>query len=344
VPRRASAQAPPRPSCRGWAQPPRRGAPLPRLASVRSTGSRGPSTRWTRGGAPAKRGPAATPRRASAWSAPRTGGGRRWPPRASGGWRSRAPAARWRWRRVWGSRGPSGWRQAGGSRCLTAGLQDAATALLPHVGPWRPPAWRQDNAPLRQPRWRPRPAGRSAQGGQSYRRRRLVGVQPRVVFGPQRAIAQLVAPCGGTIHTALVERLHLASRQRLAASGRRVQTLGQGATGGREQLALLPGSPNCGWPPASRRQRVLRPAATNGCGAAHRWRPCTPALAAGVTEPGGARQAGRLSRGPPWPQAPARERVREEEERAVAPPRSVDKPARRDAQEAANLFRGWLTG
>jgi hypothetical protein len=39
----------------------------------------------------------------------------------------------------------------------------------------------------------------------SYRRRRLVGVKHRVVFGTQLAIEQVLATCGWTINTAFVE-------------------------------------------------------------------------------------------------------------------------------------------
>jgi hypothetical protein len=44
-----------------------------------------------------------------------------------------------------------------------------------------------------------------AQVVKSYRRRRIVGVTHRVVFGTQLAIAQVLARCGRTINTAFVE-------------------------------------------------------------------------------------------------------------------------------------------
>src|SRR5215472_11930046 len=78
---------------------------------------------------------------------------------------------------------------------LTDGLKDYATALLTHCGQWRQPERRQDKGPMPKPRWMPLPALLDAQVVKSYRRRRLVGVKHRVVFGPQLAIAQILATC-----------------------------------------------------------------------------------------------------------------------------------------------------
>ena len=189
---------------------------------------------------------------------------------------------------------------------LPDGLKDDATALLTHCGQWMHPERRQDKGPIPKPRWMPLPALLSAQVVKSYRRRRLVGVTHRVVFGTQLAIAQIVATCGWTITTAFVERLHLDIRQRVAAIGRRVNTRYQGETGLREQLARLQVDHNFVWPHASLRQRLLLPEATNGCGSAKMWRPCTPAMAAGLTDHVWSLKAVLLYRVPPWPQAQAR--------------------------------------
>ena len=66
------------------------------------------------------------------------------------------------------------------------------------------------------PRWIPLPELLYAQVVKSYRRRRLVGVQHRGVFGTRLAIAQILAPCGWTINTAFVGRLNLALQERAA--------------------------------------------------------------------------------------------------------------------------------
>src|SRR5499433_645506 len=114
---------------------------------------------------------------------------------------------------------------------VTDGLKDSATALLTHFGHWRQPERRQDKGPRPKPRWMPLPALRYAQVVQSYRRRRLVSVTHRVVFGTQLAIEQVLAACGWTINTAFIERLNLDIRQRVAAVGRRVHTLCRGEEG-----------------------------------------------------------------------------------------------------------------
>jgi IS1 family transposase len=122
---------------------------------------------------------------------------------------------------------------------LTDGLKEYGTALLTHFGQWRQPERRQDKGPRPKSRWIPLPALRYAQVVKSYRRRRLVGVTHRVVFGTSLAIEQVLAACGWTINTAFVERLNLDLRQRVAAIGRRVNTLCQGEAGLRDQVALF---------------------------------------------------------------------------------------------------------
>jgi hypothetical protein len=72
----------------------------------------------------------------------------------------------------------------------------------------------------------------------TVRRRRLVRVRQRVVFGTLEAIQQVLAACGWQINTAFIERLNLSIRQHVAAVGRRVTTLCQGEDGLRQQLVL----------------------------------------------------------------------------------------------------------
>jgi IS1 family transposase len=189
---------------------------------------------------------------------------------------------------------------------LTDGLKDYATALLAHFGQWVQPARRQPTGPVPKPRWMPRPALRYAQVVKSYRRRRLVGVTHRVVFGTQLAIEQVLAACGWTMNTAFVERLNLDIRQRVAAIGRRVNTLCQGEAGLRDQLALFQVYHNFVLPHASLRQRLLIPEATNGQGSTKFWQPCTPAMAAGLTDHIWSLKEVLLYRVPPWPQPQAR--------------------------------------
>jgi IS1 family transposase len=187
--------------------------------------------------------------------------------------------------------------------CVPDGLRDYGTALLTHFGSWGHPERRQAKGPLPKPRWMPLPALRYAQVVKSYRRRRLVGVKHRVVFGTRLAIEQVLVACGWTINTAFVERLNLALRQHVSAIGRRVNTLCQGEEGLREQRALFQVYHNFVLPHASLRQPLLAPASTNGRGSTKRWRPCTPAMAAGLTDHVWSLKEVLLYRVPPWPQA-----------------------------------------
>jgi hypothetical protein len=148
----------------------------------------------------------------------------------------------------------------------------------------------------------PLPALLYAQVVKSYRRQRLVRVQHRVVFGTRWALAQILAPCGWTINTALVERLNLDMRQRVAAIGRRVNTLCQGEEGIRDQLVLFQTYHNFVLPHASLRQPVPIAEAPHGRGAAQRLRPCTPVMAAGLTDHVWSLKEVLLYRVPPWPQ------------------------------------------
>jgi IS1 family transposase len=185
---------------------------------------------------------------------------------------------------------------------LTDGLKDYATALLSHFGQWMQPARRQDTGPMPKPRWMPLPELLYAQVVKSYRRRRIVGVKHRVVFGTRLAIEQVLARWGWVINTAFVERLNLDIRQRVAAIGRRVNTLCQGEAGLRDQLALFQVYHNFVLPHASLRQPLPAPEVTNGRGSAKMWRPCTPAMAAGLTDHVWSLKEVLLYRVPPWPQ------------------------------------------
>jgi IS1 family transposase len=190
--------------------------------------------------------------------------------------------------------------------CMPAWLSDGFKGYLPailgHFGCWIHPERRQDKGPWPKPRWRPRPGLLYAQVIKQYRRKRLVGVKHRVVFGTLGAIEQVLSACGWQINTAFVERLNLDIRQRVAAVGRRVNTLCQGEVGLQQQLAVFHVYYNFVLPHASLRQPLLIPTPTHGTGSAKLWRPCTPAMAAGLTDHVWTLQEVLLFRVPPWPQ------------------------------------------
>ena len=149
---------------------------------------------------------------------------------------------------------------------LTDGFKEYRTAILTHFGYWMHSERRQDKGPMPKPRWMPLPELLYAQVVKSYRRRRIVGVKHRVVFGTQLAIEQILTRCGWRINTAFIERLNLDIRQRVAAIGRRVNTLCQGEAGLRDQLVLFQVYHNFVLPHASLRQALAAPIPTNGSG------------------------------------------------------------------------------
>jgi len=63
----------------------------------------------------------------------------------------------------------------------------------------------------------PLPALLYAQVVKSYRRRRIVGVNHRVVFGTRLAIEEVLARCGWTINTAFVEVRSVGRKEALAS-------------------------------------------------------------------------------------------------------------------------------
>jgi len=185
---------------------------------------------------------------------------------------------------------------------LTDGFKEYGTAILAHFGHWSQPERRQDNGPMPKPRWMPLPELLSAQVVKAYQRRRIVSVKHRVVFGTMERVQQGLSVYGRKINTAFVERLNLDIRQRVAAVGRRVNTLCQGEDGIRQQLTVYHTYDNFCLPHASLRQPLLVPELTNGSGSAKVWRPCTAALAAGLTDHVWSLKEVLLYRAPPWPQ------------------------------------------
>jgi hypothetical protein len=97
-------------------------------------------------------------------------------------------------------------------------------------------------------------------------------------------------------------RLNLSRRQRVAAMGRRSATPCKRADGLHQQLVLFQVYHNFVLPHASLREALAEPIPTNGRGSAKVWRPCTSAMAAGLTDHGWSLRKVLLFRVPPWPQ------------------------------------------
>jgi hypothetical protein len=127
---------------------------------------------------------------------------------------------------------------------LTNGFKEYTMALLTHFGHWVQPPRRQATGPAPQPRWMPLPQLRYAQVVKTYRRRRVVRMRHRVVFGTLAGVRQVLAAHGWQINAAFIERLNLTIRQHVAAVGRRVTTLCKHDDGLRQQLVLSAFAPS----------------------------------------------------------------------------------------------------
>jgi IS1 family transposase len=188
---------------------------------------------------------------------------------------------------------------------LTDGFREYTLALLAHFGSWLQPPRRQPQGPRPKRRWMPLPQLLYAQVVKTMRRRRLVKVRHRVVFGTLDAVEHVLVACGRKINTAFVERLNLTIRQHVPAVGRRVSTLCQAQDGLRQQLVLFQTYYNFCLPHASLRQPLPLPMATKGTGSTKQWQPQTPAMAAGLTNRMWTLREVVMFRVPPWPQPQA---------------------------------------
>ena len=189
---------------------------------------------------------------------------------------------------------------------LTDGFREYLTALVTHYGQWIHPERRQAKGPKPKPRWMPLPQLLYAQVIKSYRRRRIVGVKHRVVFGAAQTIESILAKRGWTINTSLIERLNLDFRQHVAAIGRRVNTLCKHEAGLRQQLALFHAYHNFVLPHASLRLPLPELETISETQAVKRWQARTPAMAAGLTDHVWSLREVLMFRVPPWPQPQSR--------------------------------------
>jgi hypothetical protein len=185
---------------------------------------------------------------------------------------------------------------------VSDGYPNYLTAIVTHFGHWVQPLRRQARGPAPKPRWMPIPELLYARVVKIMRRRRIVEVKHHVIFGTKAAVDQVLAPCGWQINTSFVERLNLSLRQPVAAIRRRGATPCKSEDGLGQQLALFQVYHNCVLLHASLRQALAEPIPTNGMGSAKVWQPCTPAMAAGLTNHVWTLREVLLYRVPPWPQ------------------------------------------
>ena len=187
---------------------------------------------------------------------------------------------------------------------VSDGYPNYLPAIVSHCGHWVQPPRRQDKGPVPKPRWMPLAELLYAQVVKTTRRRRIVEVKHRVVCGTPAEVEKILIVCGWQINTSFVERLNLSLRQRVAAIRRRSATPCKSGDGLSQQLILFQVYHHFVLPHMSLRQALTEPIPTNGSGSAKRWRPCTPAMAAGLTDHVWSLTEVLLYRVPPWPQSP----------------------------------------
>jgi len=172
---------------------------------------------------------------------------------------------------------------------ITDGNRSYEQPLLSHYGEWREP-----KAGQRKARWFPLPELQYAQVVKKRRRRRIVSVSKRAVFGSLVRIKEKLATHGWQINTAFVERHNLTIRQLVAGLGRRVNTLVHSPERLEQQVSLAQAYYNFCLP-----CRSLAIAATGELSAQSR----TPAIAIGITDRVWSLKEVLLFKPPPFPQA-----------------------------------------
>ena len=179
---------------------------------------------------------------------------------------------------------------------LSDGYKPYAIALLTHFGHWVSQV-SESGRKLRD-RWCPLPQLTYAQVVKRRRRKRLVSVTRRVVYGTLEAVqAKLMASVGKVINTAFIERLNLMLRQRVPALARRTLAVAKNEVGLQQELNLTRGYYNFVVPHGSLRQRL--PESNDS---AKVWQQRTPAMAAGITDHLWTMEQLLRFRAPPWRQ------------------------------------------
>jgi IS1 family transposase len=165
-----------------------------------------------------------------------------------------------------------------------AGYDDA---LLHAYGVWVRPERKGDRGRFPLPRRVPADDLLYAQVVKVRENGRLVEVKTKVIFGKPEAIAEKLAnsPVSGAINTSFVERDNLTQRQSNRRLTRRTNGFSKEIIWFEKQLWLSMAYYHFVLPHLSLRQSLETPEPTRGTGGAlKRWKPVTPAMAAGITD------------------------------------------------------------
>lgn len=165
-------------------------------------------------------------------------------------------------------------------------LPEYRTALLHAYGAWYQPQRQGSRGRYPKLRRKPLPSLLYAQVVKKRRKGRVVEVGTKAVFGDSDAIAAILAdsPVSRTINTSFVERDNLTQRQSNRRLTRRTNGFSKEITWFEKQLWVSLAYYHLVRPHHSLRQRLPIPESTRGTGSPRRWRPVTPAMAAGITD------------------------------------------------------------
>ncbi|MCP4536279.1 MAG: hypothetical protein GY832_03960, partial [Chloroflexi bacterium] len=135
---------------------------------------------------------------------------------------------------------------------LTDQLASYGKAVLTHFGYWVERVSEKSGRTLR--RWMPVERLQYAQVEKKRRRRKIVAVTTRVVYGTKEAVASALAKVGHKINTAFIERLNRTLRSHVPGLGRREEGLAKTKEGLLRRLKLVMGYYNFCLPHLSLRE------------------------------------------------------------------------------------------
>ena len=166
-------------------------------------------------------------------------------------------------------------------------LPQYAEALLEVYGEWYTPPRRGTRGPWPAPRKRPLAGLCYAVVVKEREGRRVVQVTTRLIYGTEEQLCLILkaSPVSATINTYGVERNNLTIRQDSRRLGRKVNAFSKKRRYLKYQLELAFAYYHFCCPHRGLRQLLPDPIPTkNGKGSPKKWRPVTPAMAAGLTD------------------------------------------------------------